>query len=411
MKKYLILCLSMICTSIFGQIAKIDSNRIIIHLPVGITPERKLFFLQLRGAFGVAVVDSLPRLQMEQWAFTSERQRLAFMAIWGQAAAMMERSVLTVSAPKKPRPRISEDTITAISANYWTQTFLRRCNQAGNTPVKVATIDCGIKMDANCNPQNALLNRYYDQIKSRNLRNDSLNACSIQETHPDLHGTRVAAVIATIYDSVGMNSAIQKITIFKAFNERGEAELWDILRAIDACIQQQMNIVNLSFNYKANLFPNTGVVRAKLLVETAINIAKNYNILFVTAAGNDGNDVDGTPNVGFFATQFECDNLIKVAADSIGIPASFTNYGIKSVDMAAPGIVVTQGRGDTLMISTGTSFAAPVVTAIAAIEASKLSSFDWWAVKKALQQRFRPTPAAWQGKLNPNGGVLKPICD
>jgi subtilisin family serine protease len=149
-------------------------------------------------------------------------------------------------------------------------------------------------------------------------------------------------------------------------------------------------------------------------VETAINIAKNYNILFVTAAGNDGANVDANPSIGYFPTNFACDNLIKVAADStlFGVPTTFSNYGANSVDIAAPGIVVVAGRNDTLMISSGTSFAAPVVTALAAVEASKLSSFDWWAVKQALRTRFKPTiPAAWQGKLKATGGVLKPICD
>ncbi|MEY4936421.1 MAG: hypothetical protein RIS64_2780, partial [Bacteroidota bacterium] len=127
----------------------------------------------------------------------------------------------------------------------------------------------------------------------------------------------------------------------------------------------------------------------------------------------EGSNVDNAQTVGFFPTQFQCDNLIKVAADSIGTQLmSFTNYGFNSVDIAAPGTVVVAGRNDTLMVSSGTSFAAPIVTALAAVEASKLTSFDWWAVKQALRARFKPTvPTAWQGKLKSTGGVLKPICD
>jgi subtilisin family serine protease len=298
------------------------------------------------------------------------------------------------------------------NANYWTQTFLGTCTQAGNTPVRVAIIDGGIYTATGNTPQNALLNRYYDPVNSVNFTTETDNYAVIQDKSETLHGTRVAGVIAQIYDNLGMNAAVQKLTIFKAFNQQGEAELWDILKAIDKCIEQRIQIVNLSFNYNTSLLAQVGAIRPKLLIETAINIAKNYNILFVTAAGNESANVDANTGIGYFPTNFASDNLLKVAADSSSMPAVFSNYGANSVDIAAPGIVVVAGRNDTLIISSGTSFAAPIVTALAAVEASKGSSFDWYAVKQALRNRFKPTiPLFWQGKLKAGGGVLKPLCD
>ena len=65
-------------------------------------------------------------------------------------------------------------------------------------------------------------------------------------------------------------------------------------------------------------------------------IRQNPSSLFVVAAGNDGNDNDETP-------QYPCNvslpNVLCVAAiDASGDLASFSNYGEKSVDIAAPGV-------------------------------------------------------------------------
>jgi subtilisin family serine protease len=420
MKKiYLILLLSIFCEWVEAQIAGLDSNSVAILLPIGLQPNRLTFYQEARDYFGIVVTDSLPRLRMQRWAFARRTARDSFMARSGQYSAYLERDTLTLSEPSKPRPRVSDDDNPITGVIYhWNNRFLRTCANpisVGRTPVRVAIIDCGIQLNSNSVPQDAGLSRFYDRAGSRNFT-QSGNNLAVQDAHPRLHGTRVASVIAAIYDSARMDNTLQKLTIFKVFNERGEAELWDLLRAIDACIAQRIHIVNLSFNYKAPLLPNTGIVRAKLLLEEAINVAKNYNILFITAAGNDGNNVDASRNMGFFPTHFQCENLIKVAADSVGQPAFFSNYGATNVDIAAPGIMSTSiilrnEQGDTLSVSRGTSFAAPVVTAVAAIEASKLNRIEWWRIKAALQSRlFRANalPTNWQGKTI---GLLKPLCE
>jgi hypothetical protein len=411
MKKiYLIALLSIICNFSNAQISRVDSASIVIHFPIGLESNRLSTITALRSAYQVQVEDSLPRLQMQLWRFPNQAKRQAFMQIWGDYAGILEQSVLRESAPKKPRMYRSNDSTSVASATYWEQSFLGNCPQAGNTPVKVAIIDGGVCTNQGNLPQNALLNRHFDAAGSRNFTREGTTAM-IQDNNDYAHGTRVASVIAQIYDRTGM-PATQKITIFKAFNAQGEAELWDVLKGIDACIQQRMNIVNLSFNYAAHLPPQQGATRAKLLLEIAMNIAKDYNMLFVTSAGNDNVNVDNNPNIGYFPTNFEGDPIVKVAADSLGTqPTFFSNYGSNSVDVAAPGTVTSVGRNDTLMVSSGTSFAAPIVAAILAVEASQLSSFDWWAVRQKLNRRFKTTiPTAWQGKLKVTGGVLKPIC-
>jgi subtilisin family serine protease len=342
---------------------------------------------------------------MQRWQFISDALRDSFIRkVWGRAAAIAERGTLILpSEVKNPHSRISSDSLRLVqSANYWENSFLNHCpNQAGQTPIKVGVIDCGMSQTT----QDSLLRRYCDLGRSQNFTAEP----NWNDTELNAHGTRVASVITQIYQRLGMPAA-SKLLIFKAFNQHGEGDLWNILQAIDACIAQQVQIVNLSFNYQADLQADGGMVRAKLVLEEAINTAKNYNILFVTASGNDGVNTDSIPTTGYFSTNFECENLLKVTGDSIGIPTSFGNYSPKSVDIAAPGIVKVVGRNDSLVVSVGTSFAAPVVTAIAAVEGSKMRIFDWRLAKAAVLRRTQMRPA-WTTKLKSTGGVLKPICN
>ena len=403
-------CFFLILWSLFvrqagAQVAPLDSNRLVVCYPAGIVPERLAVFRSLQQTYGVVMDDSLPRLRMQRWRFVSDAVRDSFVRkVWGRAAALTERgTVILPSEEKKPRSRISSDSLKLLrSAAYWRDTFLHSCpNQAGNTLIKVSVIDCGMASTT----QDSLLKRYCDLEKGRNFTSES----SWNDTEENLHGTRVASVIAQIYDRLGMPTQ-SKILIFKAFNGSGEGDLWNILQAIDASIEQQVQIVNLSFNYQADLPADGGIVRAKLVLEEAINTAKNYNILFVTAAGNNGVNTDLIPTKGYFSTNFDCENLLKVTSDSVGIPTSFGNYGIRSVDIAAPGIVKGVGFKDSLVVSVGTSFAAPVVTAILAVEGSKMNVFDWRLAKAAILRRTQMLPA-WVTKLKPTGGVLRPICD
>jgi subtilisin family serine protease len=404
-KAFLFILLGFMMRQAAAQVAPLDSNRLVICYPAGILPERLAVFRALQQTYGVIMDDSLPRLRMQRWKFISDALRDSFIRkVWGRAAAIAERgTVLLPSEKKKPHSRISSDSLSLIrSAQYWSHTFLNSCpNQAGRTPIQVSVIDCGMSSTT----QDSLLIRYCDLGRSRNFTSEP----NWNDTETNLHGTRVASVITQVYQRLGM-PAQSKILIFKAFNQNGEADLWNILRAIDACILQQVQIVNLSFNYQADLQVDGGIVRAKLVLEEAINTAKNYNILFVTAAGNDGENVDSIPTKGYFSTNFECENLLKVTSDSTGIPTSFGNYGMKSVDIAAPGIVKAVGYNDSLVVSVGTSFAAPVVTALLAIEGSKMRQFDWRWVKAAILRRTQMRPA-WTTKLKSTGGVLKPICN
>ncbi len=90
-------------------------------------------------------------------------------------------------------------------------------------------------------------------------------------------------------------------------------------------------------------------------------VTASPNTLFVFAAGNDGTDNDKLPAS---PANVKTDNAISVAAtldfDSL---ASFSNYGAKMVEVAAPGVVIMASiPGDQYLEMSGTSMAAPYVT-------------------------------------------------
>ncbi len=88
--------------------------------------------------------------------------------------------------------------------------------------------------------------------------------------------------------------------------------------------------------------------------------------MFVAAAGNDGGSNDKRPH---YPSNYNLPNVISVAAlDRADNLASFSNFGVKTVHIAAPGrdILSTWLKNDYREAS-GTSMAAPQVAGVAAL--------------------------------------------
>jgi len=158
------------------------------------------------------------------------------------------------------------------------------------------------------------------------------------------HGTEVVGVIHLVAPTA-------HILPLKAFHPDGTANLSDILRAIYYAVQNNANVINMSFDLSTNSTELTN----------AVNFAANHNVICVASSGNDGMQEIVYPAA--------LKNVMGVASTNYSDQrSSFSNYGNQVVWVAAPGEnVVTIYPFGTYAASSGTSFSAPFVSGTASL--------------------------------------------
>jgi subtilisin family serine protease len=139
----------------------------------------------------------------------------------------------------------------------------------------------------------------------------------------------------------------------------------------------------------------------------AIQNAGNSGHLFVTAAGNGGQDSvgDNTDIAPHYPSSYDLGNIIAVAAtDNQDRLAGFSNYGLLSVDLGAPGVDIASTMLSGYYWSSGTSMAAPHVTGVAALISDLHPELTLTEIKDRILNTVRPIDAH-TGKTV-SGGVV-----
>ncbi len=194
------------------------------------------------------------------------------------------------------------------------------------------------------------------------------------------HGTVVAGVAAAEGNNAAGIAGVTwraQIMPLKVLDDKGEGNTANVIKAIDYAINNGASIINLSF-------VGSGYSRS---LEEAIKRAYDAGVIVVAAAGNedsagDGYFLDATPMYPVCYDTPSDNMVIGVAAtDAMDQKASFSSYGFKCVDIAAPGVGIystapyypTERVGGTVFNKyydgywSGTSVAAPMVSAAAAL--------------------------------------------
>ncbi|MCL2364791.1 MAG: S8 family serine peptidase [Defluviitaleaceae bacterium] len=205
------------------------------------------------------------------------------------------------------------------------------------------------------------------------------------------HGTHVAGVIGAVGNNLlgitGVNWNV-KIAALKIGDRAFGLDA--AIAAINFANQHGIHVLNASWG---------GRYYSQAL-EFAV---AHYDGLFVAAAGNVGTNNDLFPD---YPSSFGGDNHIAVAAsDENDALARFSNYGVVSVDLAAPGShIYSLDTAGAYSYEDGTSMAAPHVAGAAALLKSFRPHLSAAQLKAALLSTVQKHPDMAAEVLT--GGVL-----
>jgi subtilisin family serine protease len=191
---------------------------------------------------------------------------------------------------------------------------------------------------------------------------------------------------------VGINWNV-KIMAVKFLTDQGSGTLDGAIQAIDYATKNHARIMSNSW----------GGGGESDTLKAAIQRASDAGILFVAAAGNDSANNDTDPH---YPAAYNVPNVLSVAAiDNQGQLASFSNYGKKTVHVAAPGVnIYSSVLGNGYDSWSGTSMATPHVSGVAALLAANEPNLSDLDIKARIMGTVKSLPNL-RGKVA-SGGLV-----
>jgi subtilisin family serine protease len=332
---------------------------------------------------------------------------------WEQNFVYVTNGVADVVNDPKANEQWYLDTINVLPA--WEQTT--------GEGVVVAVIDSGVQLDhpdlqvniwTNSGeiPNNGIdddSNGFIDDIHGWNTISNTDDVSDAPEGTG--HGTYVAGVIGAIDNNatgvVGIAPDVQILPCRASSN--GYFSTTTVISAINYIIKLKteynvnIRVINASFGNTAGVNWGSSVTMA---TRAAISEAGEAGIVFVASAGNNASDNDILPHAP--SNNNDLDNVISVAATNENdLLCSFSNYGINSVDLAAPGHNIWTTVPSNIYVgnylwASGTSMAAPMVTATVALLASLHPDWTPAQIKAAILDTVDLLPSL-DGKVKTGG--------
>ena len=238
---------------------------------------------------------------------------------------------------------------------------------------------------------------YNEAFDSRQIIGDDINNLNERGygnndvKGPDArHGTHVAGIIAANRkNELGIRGIADNVKIMSVRAvPNGDERDKDVANAIYYAVDNGAQVINMSFG--KSFSPQ------KEAVDKAVKYAEQKGVLLIHAAGNDAEDNDTEKNYPnrYYLDGKEAKNWVEVGASAWGTDnafvGSFSNYGKKSVDLFAPGVMIysttPENKYEHLQ---GTSMAAPAVAGVAALLMAYFPDLTAAEVKDILRKSTR----------------------
>jgi len=191
------------------------------------------------------------------------------------------------------------------------------------------------------------------------------------------HGTHIAGIVgAEGGNNYGVTGVAPKVSlmILKYFDPKSASNnLVNTIKAFDYAVRMNAHVINYS----------GGGLEFSKKEFMAVKRAEQKGILFVAAAGNERTNSDFNK---YYPADYDLDNIISVTAiNPTQRVLSSSNYGVNTVDIAAPGENIYSTLPDkSFGPMTGTSQATAFVSGVAALLMSHNRDFDAKAVRKYI---------------------------
>jgi hypothetical protein len=199
------------------------------------------------------------------------------------------------------------------------------------------------------------------------------------------HGTHVSGTIGAVgNNNRGVTGVCWNVKIMavKIADVNGVIWLDSAISGIQFAVSKNVKVINASWGLS---------VYVQALYDAIVS-ARDAGVIFVTAAGNANSNNDSTPD---YPGNFDLDNIISVmATDHMDQRSYYSNYGLMSVDLGAPGGAQQYEHDPRGIYSTipgnqydyyqGTSMASPHVAGACALLLSIDPTLTYLQVKQIL---------------------------
>lgn len=233
----------------------------------------------------------------------------------------------------------------------------------GSSEVVVGVIDTGIDYNHQDITENMWISPNEKLLYGWNFADNNDNSIDT-----DGHGSHVAGTIGAVGNNgIGITGVCWNVRVASL---KFGLDIASAIAAIDFANSFNIQILNASWGGRAYSYS------LKYAIE-------HYNGLFIASAGNNGTNNDIEP---IYPASYDSDNIISVAAtDPYDTLARFSNYGVESVDITAPGTdILSLDLDGGYSPLNGTSMAAPHVAGVAALLKSYLPSISTSSLKNII---------------------------